>query len=157
MNRPVRWLARLFLVTLGVSVGLAFASAAAAGFARKRIVSSGNEDSDEFEAVAIFDGFRLASRAKGLRRARLIAWFGGADIDLRAATLDPAGAVIEARAAWGGANVRVPAGWRVETKGFGIFGGVTSNAPTDGLPADAPHLQVHGLAIFGGVSVQAAK
>jgi hypothetical protein len=95
---------------------------------------------------------RLAATPR-FRGGRLIAWFGGAIVDLRQATLDPAGASIDARAAWGGANIVVPPGWRVRMTTRALFGGGGNNVSDQSLPPDAPTLDVRGLALYGGISV----
>jgi hypothetical protein len=153
MTRLVRLLIGMFLVLIAASTVAALVAAAAAGIARTRMASSGDAESDEFDVIAIYDGAEFASRAPALRRARVIAWFGGADVDLRGATLDPAGARIEAKAAWGGATIRVPKGWRVRMHSLGLFGGAGSDVNADSLPEDAPTLDVDSLAVFGGVAV----
>ncbi len=153
----MRRLVRLFLGLIGVMVAVSFAvslgSAIAAIAARRRLVSSGDETSDDLDLVAIYDGTEMASVAQRFRRGRLLAWFGGAVLDLRGATLDPAGATIDARAAWGGVTLIVPEGWRVSMHSRAIFGGGGSLVNDDGLPADAPELDVRAFSIYGGVSV----
>jgi hypothetical protein len=56
--------------------------------------------------------------------------------------LDPDGATLAVTAAFGGVDVIVPRGWRVESKGTPIFGGFdnTADAPPEGT--DAPTLTV---------------
>lgn len=68
---------------------------------------------------------------------------GGIDLDLREATLDPAGAMLVAEAMLGGVKVTVPAGWHVTVEQQARAGGVLARVtePED-LPADAPRLRV---------------
>src|SRR3989304_407831 len=96
--RPIALLRTFFVLTLIVSI----ASALAAIVARGRMTSHGGPADDERDLVAIFEGMELASTAPALRRASVTAWYGGGSLDLRDATLDPAGAEIAARAVFGG-------------------------------------------------------
>ena len=70
-------------------------------------------------------------------------------LDLRGATLDPAGATLRASAMFGGGLLVVPETWNVETRIVGI-GGVGDGRPKVERPADAPTLRFEGTAIFGG-------
>jgi len=80
--------------------------------------------------------------------------FGGATLDMREARLDP-GATVDALALFGGVDVIVPTGWRVDLGGLPIFGGYDDKTTGDGdLPPDAPVLRVAATAIFGGVDVK---
>lgn len=80
--------------------------------------------------------------------------FGGATLDLREAALQP-GARVDALALFGGVEVIVPVGWRVELSGLPIFGGYSDK--TSGqhlLPPDSPVLSMVATALFGGVEVK---
>ena len=74
--------------------------------------------------TAFFSGPRVASTANRFRVAWLTAVFGGVTLDLRGAELDPAGASINATAAFGGVEILVPKGWRISVRSTPIFGGV---------------------------------
>ena len=64
--------------------------------------------------VAIFSPVAFHSTASAFRGGTLDCWYGGGIVDLRDATLDPAGARLEVKAVFGGAQIVVPAtgGWR---------------------------------------------
>ena len=64
------------------------------------------------------------SRATSFRGGSLLCWFGGGTVDLRGATLDPAGARLTIRAIFGGGLLVVPDDWQVDLKVIGIMGGV---------------------------------
>jgi hypothetical protein len=53
---------------------------------------------------------------------------------------------------FGGVAMRVPAGWRVESRMRAIGGGVDVGGTDPEDPA-APVLTIDGLALFGGVAV----
>ncbi len=149
IRASVRWLVALV-------VGSAVASGIAAAVAKGRLASSGGPADDEFDVVAIYDGFEFASLAPALRRATLLAWYGGGTLDLSGATLDPAGATLSLRALFGGCQLVVPATWRVELEVTGVFGGVGDARRPDLVEADAPTLRIDGWAVFGGVGIVSA-
>jgi len=147
--RPIALLRTFFVLTLIVSI----ASALAAIVARGRMTSHGGPADDELDLVAIFEGMELASTAPALRRASVTTWYGGGSLDLRDATLDPAGAEIAARAVFGGFRLVVPPTWRVETHGIGIFGGFGDARNRELVDPEGPLLTIRGLALFGGVGI----
>ncbi len=105
---------------------------------------------DEVELVATFAPLEFHSESGAFRGGTVTTMFGGGSVDLRDATLDPAGATLHMNALFGGGNLVVPETWNVETKLL-----VGSAAPvTDGRrrigPSDAPTLRIEGTAIFGG-------
>lgn len=131
---------------LGAWLGIAIAAA----FAKRAVSSRGDEDSDELELVAIFDGIDLKSRATAFRGGSLLAWFGGVAVDLRGAQLAP-GARLSLRTFCGGIAVKIPPGWRVEGKLTALGGDVSTKGSDD---PEAPVLTVDGVALLGGVAVQ---
>jgi hypothetical protein len=140
------------LVGLSV-IGAIVVPAVAAAMARRNLVSEGDEASDTLKLYAIFDGVQLASRAGAFQGGDAIAWYGGLDLDLREATLDPAGARMRAMAIFGGTRIIVPEDWAVEVHGRPFLGGVTTEA--DGVEASdgRPRLVVDATAVFGGVDI----
>jgi hypothetical protein len=77
-------------------------------------------------------------------------WFGGSMLDLRGATLDPAGATLRVSTMFGGGNVVVPDGWNVDTKLTACFGGAGDARPAVDREPDAPTLRLEGVVLFGG-------
>ena len=128
-------------------------SALAAVVAKRSIASAGGPDSNEIELATIFDSVELESRATSFRGGSLLCWFGGGTVDLRGATLDPAGARLTIRAIFGGGILVVPDDWQVDLKVIGVFGGVGDSRDARGRPADAPRLIVDGFAFFGGFGI----
>jgi hypothetical protein len=135
--------------------GLMFASVVglfAARAAKERIEEVDATDADEIRLAAIFEPMSFRSIATRFRGGAVDCWYGGGVIDLREAVLDPAGARLDVRAVFGGAQIVVPATWRVSSKVVGI-GGVGDGRPPVEYEAEAPHLTIEGLAIFGGFGV----
>jgi len=138
---------RTFL--LGLLGALALAGLAlpplAAVVARSRLAGTEETDetSDEINLVAIFEGVDVANSAAAFRGGSVLAWYGGGDLDLRDATLDPAGARLRARSIFGGLRILVPASWPVEVHSVGLFGGVGNRTdPATADPAAFESLQV---------------
>jgi hypothetical protein len=112
----------------------------------------GERDSDR-SSFAMFGATKVKERSEHLRRADATAVFGGVTLDLREAHIDDK-ASVEALALFGGVDILVPTGWRVAITGTPILGGFEDKTlVNEFLPADAPVLNVNGVAIFGGVTV----
>jgi hypothetical protein len=116
-----------------------------------RVDSSGSRPSEV--SVAIFGGSDLKGVWRAPRRLTSLSVFGGTNIDLRKAIVPEEGITISCICAFGGADIIVPPGMRVLTRGMGIFGGFdrTNNEVDDPY---APTIVVEGIAVFGGVSVR---
>ncbi|HSO30016.1 MAG TPA: hypothetical protein VLS28_08925 [Candidatus Sulfomarinibacteraceae bacterium] len=149
----MRLISILLRSVLVASIVAGLAAAIAALIAKGRMVSSGGPEDDELDLVAIYDGMEFASRAPALRRAAVTAWYGGGTLDLREATLDPAGAVLTVRAIFGGFELVIPETWRVELRARGIFGGIGDARKLDRIEPTGPLLTIEGFAVFGGVGI----
>jgi hypothetical protein len=116
---------------------------------------SRSEESDTFDIVVTFGGRELKSVAKEFAGGSVLCAFGGVELDLREATLDPVGAYLEIDCWFGGVDVTVPFGWRVLMNPRVAMGGVDNEAAANnaGLPEDAPTLEIDARVVFGGISV----
>jgi len=146
LRRLLKWLFVGWLVSVGVSV-------VAALLAGGRQVSTADPASDEIELSGIFRSFEFVSSSTAFRGGTMVCWYGGGTLDLREATLDPAGARLTVRAIYGGAQVLVPEEWRVTTMIRGFAGGAGDGRDPIEQGADAPHLTIEGVAIFGGIGI----
>ena len=112
------------------------------------------QESPRQDVVALLGAAETKNRSPHFQHANVSAVLGGATLDMRDAHLDP-GASVDALALFGGVDVIVPPGWRVELGGLPIFGGYEDKTGGNGdLPTDAPVLKVAATAIFGGVDVK---
>jgi hypothetical protein len=127
-------------------------AAAAALAAKQRIVPVDDPNADEVALVAIFAPIMFHSTSGAFRGGTLDCWYGGGIVDLRDATLDPAGAHLEIKTVFGGAQILVPDSWRVESTVTGVGAAQDIRAKSD-RPVTAPLLTLSGLAVFGGVGV----
>jgi len=123
-------------------------------FNRGHLSRARNEVSDRQDVLAILGAAETRNRSPHFQHANVSAVLGGATLDLRDAQLDP-GATVDALALFGGVDVLVPPGWRVEMGGLPIFGGFDDKTVDNGgVAPDAPVLKVEATAIFGGVGVK---
>ena len=141
----------LALLMTGLFVSM-IVGAIAARSARARIVPKADPEADDVALAAFFGPLAFRSRAAAFRGGTVDCWYGGGTIDLRGATLDPAGATLRVRAIFGGASIVVPADWNVTVSVIGL-GGAGDGRPAVERPADAPHLDIRGFAVFGGFGI----
>lgn len=138
---------------------LAWASfvAAAAIYAavKRRDVVPQDPAADEVDLVATFAPLEFHSESGRFRGGTVTTWFGGGEVDLADATLDPGGATLRVNALFGGGNLVVPDDWNVETKVVGI-GGIGDGRPKVDRDPAAPTLHVEGTALFGGWGISSA-
>ena len=153
MNRLLRALTRVFALVVVATTLFGMGSAAVAAVAKRRIETTRDPASNEPTAASVFAGDRFESHAPALRHGRVVTWFGGHDVDLRGATIDPSGATLDVRTMYGGTQVAIPDGWRVESHVRSIVGGTQVDVDNALLPADAPLLELRGFSLFGGVRV----
>ena len=104
--------------------------------------------------VAIMSGMDRKGAWTPARHFTTIAIMGGAGLDLREARFGPGVTEIRVIAIMGGAEVIVPPGLAVQTRGFGIMGGFEGvDQPSADPDPEAPIVIIKGLAIMGGVEV----
>jgi len=108
----------------------------------------------EFSRLSVFNSVRVASRAEALRRVGLTAVFGKLRLDLTGARPDPSGARLSATSVFGHIDVIVPEGWAVEVRGLPIAGAWDDTVSRRGVGPNSPRLDVHVLAVIGGVEVK---
>jgi predicted membrane protein len=140
-------------LTIGFVIVSSIISAVVAAVAKRHMLSSGMESDNEFDLVTIFDGTDFASTAPAFRRGSVLTWYGGGQIDLRGATLDPAGAELNVRALFGGVQIIVPEMWRVEQRMVAFLGGVSDSREKIEAHETGPVLRLDGWAAFGGIDV----
>ena len=143
---------RIIAGLIGLFATLAIGAAVAAASRKQLIVPLEEEDADEVRLVAIFAPVAFHSTATAFRGGTLDCWYGGGIVDLRDATLDPAGAHLEVKAVFGGAQIVVPRDWRVEIDVSGV-GGARDVRPSHDFPVTAPLLSISGFVIAGGLGV----
>lgn len=109
---------------------------------------------DRLSSFVAFGGVESKLESTAFQGGSAIALFGGSEIDLTHARLDPGGAELDLTAMFGGVEVTVPADWRVRMSGLPLFGALTNKTALKGTgDEDAPELRIRGFAAFGGVEV----
>ncbi len=136
---PAAWAVLLIAAGLAVVMGA-------------RVGSRRADSADRVNAFAAFGERKVISHSKHFEGGSMGAIFGGTELDLRDAELAP-DASVDVFAAFGGAEIRVPEGWRVDTRGIPLFGGFENVTAGERDPA-APTLDVNATVIFGGLEVK---
>jgi hypothetical protein len=110
-----------------------------------------NLESASGEHASVFSHIQRRVTDQNLEKMKVVAVFGGFQLDLRPAAIKGDEAVIQAEAVFGGIEIIVPEDWEVVPQGAGVFGGFTDQTH----PPDAPakRLIVRGAGVFGGVVV----
>lgn len=122
---------------------------------RTRGVSVDTGDAGTVSMVSVFSGTQRRVTGTGFRGGDVFAAFGGAELDLRDATVSDPPATVECLVAFGGADLHVPEDWTVELDVLSVFGGSEDAGPPAGDGGDRDtDLVVTGLALFGGVTVE---
>jgi predicted membrane protein len=109
------------------------------------------------DSVNIFGGGQYRIGAKNFRGGRILAIFGGFELDLRQADIEGQEAVIEVNALFGGGEIKVPETWHVVVSGMGVFGGYgdeTRPPATNPALPEPKTLILKGVAMFGGVGIK---
>ncbi len=86
---------------------------------------------------------------------RVLAVFGGAELDYRDAVLPGPEIVLDATAVLGGVEIIVPPEMRVVDNGTAILGGreITGDA-AEAVGPDSPLLRIEGICVLGGIEVK---
>jgi hypothetical protein len=105
-------------------------------------------------SVAVCGGVSRKGRWRVPAETTAFAFWGGVELDLRAATLTQQVTTINVIVIMGGADVIVPPGVRVEVDGVPIMGGADEKVEDEDLPSTAPLVRVRYLAVMGGVSIR---
>lgn len=105
-------------------------------------------------ALAIMGGFDRSGSWIVPRHLRVVAVMGGGQLDLREAKLGVGATEIEIFTFWGGVDILVPTGVRVEVTGMAVMGGFSVRGAEATEDPNAPVLRISGLAIMAGVDVK---
>jgi hypothetical protein len=139
---------------LGDLPDLAGAAAAVPAVVPTVVTALVPDERDRDTLYAIFGGIDRRGTWTVPRRMKIVAVFGGANLDLREARFPPGVVDLDVTAVMGGINIVVPPGLAVQMHGSAIMGGFAdiNRAPANPDP-DTPLLRVRGLTMMGGVNV----
>jgi hypothetical protein len=110
----------------------------------------------EVNVVAVFTGREVkvgGDGAEPFTGGDVTVILGSADLDLTRARITGT-ATVTATVVLGSLDVLVPEGWRVTISGTPILAGWDDTTRRSSVPADAPNLEIRGLAILGGIEVR---
>jgi hypothetical protein len=103
--------------------------------------------------LGILGGGDRRGRWRVARRVTVINVLGGADLDLREATLAAPEVTIWAISLFGGSDIVVPEGVHVELSSFALFGGDALKLEGPEPAPGAPVVHVRTVSLFGGTDV----
>jgi len=109
---------------------------------------------DRVNSLVVFFGREIVNESQQFGGGSIFTMFGATQIDLRLARPVPEGAAMDVVVAFGGVEIMVPEGWRVEVKGIPLFGGWSNKISRDSVGADAPLLSIEALVAFGGLDIR---
>ncbi len=104
--------------------------------------------------LAIMCGAHPRGRWHPPARMHVVAFWGGAHIDLRDAVMPGPVVDIRAWAVMGGVTVTVPEGTRVELDGLVLMGGRSDVTRGADVAPNGPIVRVHARGLWGGVTVR---
>ena len=120
--------------------------------------STYNADSfNTFDDFVIFGGREIFVTSQALSGGKATSIFGGIEFDLRKATLQPGGAVIDCVSVFGGCGFKIPMDWNVRNEVTTIFGAFTDKRGetyNDRYYDPSKTLVIKGLSLFGGIEVK---
>ena len=112
---------------------------------------SASADDSTLDVFAIMGGHKMTIVSQDFRGGEVTSVMGGAEIDLRHASMQSE-AIIQVFIAMGGLVLRVPDDWAVITNGIPIMGGIDDKSVPPMNPGK--RLVVKGLVLMGGVEIK---
>jgi len=106
--------------------------------------------------VAIFSGVDRKGLWRPARSSKLLALFGGMDIDYSGAYMPPGESYADIMCVFGGIDMIVPEGLNVEVHGVPLFGGIDNKTTGEYIPG-APTLHIRAFILFGGLEIKHRK
>jgi hypothetical protein len=104
--------------------------------------------------LGVLGGGDRRGRWRVAERVTVVNVLGGADLDLREATLAAPEVHITVVSIFGGSDIVVPEGVHVELSSFALFGGDDLRLEGPEPPPGAPVVHVRTVSIFGGTDVK---
>jgi hypothetical protein len=106
--------------------------------------------------LVVFSGRDRRIVGPGFMGGSVTAIFGGYALDLRQAELASGTVELQATAAFGGVEIRVPESWNVQAEGAALLGAIENKTQPPPAESTGParRLIVRGTALFGGVEIK---
>ncbi len=112
---------------------------------------------NSFDDFVIFGGREIFVTSQALSGGKATSIFGGIEFDLRKASLQPGGAVIDCVSVFGGCGFKIPMDWNVRNEVTTIFGAFTDkrgDTYNDRYYDPSKTLVIKGISMFGGIEVK---
>ena len=147
----------LFWPTILIFVGFHLIRRSFSGAGSK--LAPGESDAGATVAnFAFMSGNVVTNTSQSFRGGDLSDFMGGVELNLTGARTPPDGAVLDVFTMWGGIEIRVPKGWRVESKVVPLLGAFEDKTiPPPDPGAVTGTLTVRGFVIMGGIEVSHAN
>jgi predicted membrane protein len=166
--RRIYW--PLILVAIGVSILLRRRDHQKPDKGNDPIITNPNDDASQttnsaysadsfntFDDFVIFGGREIFVTSQALVGGKATSIFGGIEFDLRKASLQPGGAVIDCVSVFGGCGFKIPMDWNVRNEVTTIFGAFTDkrgDTYNDRYYDPSKTLVIKGISMFGGIEVK---
>lgn len=145
---------KIFWPSLLILIGL-FLLLGSKKMFRKSFIDIG-EGEDFIEEVSVFSGVDKIIQSKSFRGGKIVAIFGGSNINLAQAEMQPGIHMMEMVCVFGGTTIIVPPDWNVKVEVFSIFGGFEDKRMIGQIDFNKT-LILKGVAIFGGGEVKTSR
>ncbi len=116
--------------------------------------NTGAHPMDTIDEVAIFGGVERTVHSQKFKGGKLSAIFGGVEVDLSKAKLEPGDHVIDLFVLFGGGTIYVNPEMNVEVRVTSIFGGYSDERGGINLEDEGSKLIITGTVLFGGGEVK---
>ena len=110
-------------------------------------------ESPYLDDMALIGYLKRSHHAVDFRGGSITAVMGGVEIDLRKVTVTSGTAYLDVFAFWGGIEIKVPSGWRVDASVAPVMGAFENKADSLSV-SGGPGLVVRGYAIMGAVTIR---
>jgi hypothetical protein len=110
-------------------------------------------ESPYLDDIALIGYLKRSHYAVDFRGGSITAVMGGVEIDLRKVTVTSGTAYLDVFAFWGGIEIKVPSGWRVDASVAPVMGAFENKADSLSV-SGGPGLVVRGYAIMGAVTIR---
>lgn len=145
-----------YIIPVGVMmIGLALLLPAAQKRSQANKANYYQDERNSLNQAAILGGAVKKVTSQQFQTGDVLAVFGSATLDLRAAELDPKGSTLEVTAIFGGIDIIAPQDWQIDVRVSSIFGGVDDRRTTIAKELQTDQvLVIHGVCFFGGLEIK---
>ena len=105
-------------------------------------------------STAVMGGVVHREPAQVFQGGSATALMGGVDYDLTQATDVAPDAAVDVFAVWGGIDLAIPPGWRIDMRVTALLGGVTDTRSPAPTHVTGPTLIVRGIVMMGGLDIK---